>query len=83
MVEGRFAINQPKIKCRQVESLSHLPPRKFIRTHKCTQVAMIGEYFHSMIQLLELGMSMTESLNNGKKFIIVYLVVSLDVDHFA
>ena len=44
---------------------------------------MIGEYFHSVIRLLEVVTPMTEVLINSKKFSIMDLVVSLDVDHFA
>ena len=53
-----------------------------MRNHKRTQVAMIGQYFHSIIQLLEVVTSMTETFNNSKKFSIMNLEISLDVNHF-
>ena len=44
---------------------------------------MISEYFYIVIQLLEMVTPMTKTLNNSKKFSIMDLVVSFDVDHFA
>ncbi len=60
-----------------------MPPREFMHTHNRTQVAMISEYFHSVMELLEVVTAMTETLNNSKMFSIMDLVVSLDVNHFA
>ena len=54
-----------------------------MHTHNRTQVAMISEYFHSVMGLLEVVTAMTETLNNSKMFSIMDLVVSLDVNHFA
>ncbi len=61
----------------------HLPPRRLIRTHKGMQVAMISEYFDSVIRLLEVVTPMTETFNNSKKLSIMDLVVSFSVDYFA
>ncbi len=44
---------------------------------------MIGDHFQSVVRLLEVVTTMTETLNNGKKFRIMGRVVSLDVDDFA
>ena len=44
---------------------------------------MIGVYFYNLIRLLEVVTPMTATLNDGKKFSIMDLVVSLDIDHFA
>ncbi len=54
-----------------------------MQTHKRKQFAMICEYSHSVIRLLEVVMQITETLNNSKKFSIMDLVVSPVVNHFA
>ena len=44
---------------------------------------MIGEYFQSVIWLLDVMMLMTETFHNSEKFSIIDLLVSFGVNHFA